>query len=130
MKDFDKWNIIKKKTEDKDKRPKIKLGDVYWCRLGLNIGFEQDGKNDNYKRPVVVIKKYTQNVVFVLPLTTKLHNTDWYFDIYIKGESNQVILNQGKTIDTKRFEKFIVNLPENKIHQIKSAFVKLFNNDN
>ena len=29
MKDFDKWNIIKKKTEDKDKRPKIKLGDVY-----------------------------------------------------------------------------------------------------
>jgi hypothetical protein len=38
----------------------------------------------------------------------------------------QAILNQGRTLDTKRFENFIVNMPENKIKELIDAFIKLF----
>lgn len=55
MKDFDNWNILKKKTEEKN-RPSILLGDVFWCRFGINIGTEYDGKHDDFVRPVIIIK--------------------------------------------------------------------------
>ena len=126
MKNFNIWNKVKKETDEKISRPKIKTGDVFWCRYGINIGFEQNGKNENSIRPVIVIKKYTSNVVFAIPLTTKIHDGDWYFNLEIDGEKVQAILNQGRTLDTKRFENFIVNMPENKIKELIDAFIKLF----
>ena len=125
-KDFEKWHIIKKNTDNRERRPKIKVGDIYWCRLGLNIGYEQDGKNEDFARPVIVIKKYTSSIVFILPLTTKIDKTgDWYFDIEINNIKNKIILSQGRTIDVKRFENFILNLSENKTKEIIKAFIKL-----
>jgi hypothetical protein len=43
VKDFDSWNEIKKKTESE--KPRFyKVREIWWCRFGLNIGTEQDGK--------------------------------------------------------------------------------------
>jgi len=39
-KDFDKWNMKKKKL-DKNKRDLLfKEGEIWWCSLGVNIGEE------------------------------------------------------------------------------------------
>lgn len=38
-KDFDNWNELKKKIENYNRAP-VKLGEVYWARLGLNVGVE------------------------------------------------------------------------------------------
>lgn len=126
QKEYDKWNEIKKVTSVRDKFPLIKIGDVYWCRVGLNIGNEFDGKNENFVRPVLVIKKFTRTLAFVIPLTTKMHKGDWYFDIEIENRKVQAILNQGKPIDIRRFENFIVNLSENKIRDLIESFKRLF----
>ena len=123
-KNFDEWNILKKKTEIK-KRPNVKMGDIFWCRFGLNIGNEFDGKDKNFLRPVIIIKKYNNEVVFVLPLTTKMHKGDWYYDVCISGKDGQVILNQGKTIDVKRLENKIGSLSENSAAKIIKSFTDL-----
>lgn len=123
-KNFDNWNEVKKSTENKF-RPLIKKGDVFWCRCGLNVGNEFDGKNENFLRPVIILKKYNDKVVFVLPCTTKIHKGDWYFDLEIDNQLAQVILNQGKTIDTKRLENKIESLPSNKVKEIMSFFIDL-----
>ena len=128
MKDFDNWNIIKKKTEDKN-RPNIKTGEIYWCRFGINIGTEYDGKNDKFLRPVIIIKKYSNETILILPLTTKLHTGDWYFNINIKNIPAQIVLNQSKTIDSKRLENKILSLPKNKLKEIINAFTGLIIND-
>lgn len=39
--------------------------------MGKNIGFEQDGKSDNFVRPVVVVKGFKKNMFFSIPLSTK-----------------------------------------------------------
>jgi len=124
QKDFDVWNELKKKTENKA-RPIIKIGQFFWCRFGTNLGSEFDGKNQNFLRPVVIIKKYSNEVVFVLPLTTKIHKGDWYFDIKINDIKGQIILNQGKTIDVKRLEDQIETLPSNKVKEIIKSFILL-----
>lgn len=124
MKNFDEWNETKKKVNFKDRAP-VRLGEIYWCNLGLNIGVEQDGREDNFQRPVIIIKKFSDQIVLVAPLTTKIHKGDWYFDIDILGVKQQVILNQIKPIDTKRLTKGIGEISENELNKIIDAFIKL-----
>lgn len=35
----------------------FKEREIWWCLLGMNVGHEQDGKNENFESPVSVLKK-------------------------------------------------------------------------
>jgi hypothetical protein len=61
-KDFDRWNRIKKITDASDEAARLyfREGEVWWVRLGKNIGYETDGKSREFTRPVIVLKKYNQ----------------------------------------------------------------------
>lgn len=67
---YDEWNEVKKNT-NKSKEKAVKLGKVYWVRLGLNIGSEVYGKGKNYVRPVLVLKIVYKNSFIGVPLSTK-----------------------------------------------------------
>jgi hypothetical protein len=43
-KDFDGWNEKKKDTNEKI-GPFCHERELWWCTLGVNIGFEQDGSD-------------------------------------------------------------------------------------
>ncbi|MFA5421080.1 MAG: hypothetical protein WC280_03610 [Patescibacteria group bacterium] len=32
--------------------------EVWWINISSNIGFEQDGKSQNFSRPALIIKKF------------------------------------------------------------------------
>jgi len=49
-KDFDSWFRKKSEIENQSERPNYHEREVWWCSLGMNIGFEQDGKKDAIKR--------------------------------------------------------------------------------
>lgn len=55
-KNFDKWNGEKKRVNIRDENTLFHEREVWWCSLGVNIGFEQDGKNDIFERPVLIIR--------------------------------------------------------------------------
>jgi hypothetical protein len=61
-KDFDHWNGIKKATDGADETTRLyfREGEVWWVRLGKNIGCETDGKSREFTRPVIILKKYNQ----------------------------------------------------------------------
>ncbi len=123
MKDFDIWNDKKKLVENKG-RVLVKKGDVFWCCLGLNIGTEYDGKNENFSRPVLIIKKFSNETVLVLPLTTQIKNTDWYYKLNINNKKAEAILNQLRVVDTKRLRgNKVVSISEN---ILKDILEKLF----
>lgn len=118
MKDFDIWNIKKKNIENKG-RLLVKKGDVFWCNLGLNIGTEYDGKNSDFSRPVLIIKKFSNETILILPLTTQIKNKDWYYKLNIKGKKAVAILNQLRVVDVKRLRgKRLVAISENTISDI------------
>lgn len=124
IKNFDGWNEVKKKVNNKN-RALIKQGKVYWCNLGINVGVEQNGKDNNFQRPIIVIKKFSNKIVLGAPLTTKIHKGNWYFDIEIKNKKVQVILNQIKPLDTKRLLNELFEIPENKIKHIIKKYIEL-----
>jgi mRNA interferase MazF len=123
-KDFDRWNKTKKKIDSKN-RPMIKLGEVFWCSFGLNIGYEQNEHNKNFHRPVVIIKKFTNTFVLVAPLTTKFHKGSWFYNMNIFGKRQQIILNQIRPIDTRRLNKSIGEISINEVEMILKQYIKL-----
>jgi len=48
IKDFDAWNVKKKLTDTKmSSAPFFKERDIWWMSIGLNVGYEEDGKHEN-----------------------------------------------------------------------------------
>ncbi len=57
MKKFDQWNDLKKEVNDRNEKFYVNPREVRYAHLGINIGFEEDGKGNDFKRPVLVLKK-------------------------------------------------------------------------
>ena len=71
MKDFDAWNQVKKETEYELSRF-YTVREVWWCRLGVNVGTEQDGKGMLYVRPCVILRGFGPHAFLIVPLTTSV----------------------------------------------------------
>ncbi|MCX6731808.1 MAG: hypothetical protein NTX55_02350, partial [Candidatus Parcubacteria bacterium] len=68
-KDFDRWNEKKKKIHNRTDAPFFHKREIWWCSLGVNIGFEQDGSSIEYYRPIIILKGMSKQTCFVIPLT-------------------------------------------------------------
>ena len=67
---FDEWNEEKKYLHSiKPKKKSIHPRDIWYVKLGQNMGNEENGKKE-FRRPVLVIKRIG-NMYFCVPLTTK-----------------------------------------------------------
>lgn len=89
IKNFDKWNIRKKRIEKKTQIPFFYTREIWRCSLGVNIGSEHDGKNDLYERPVLILKKFNKNTLLILPLTTKIAHKNY--------SSKELLFNHHQT---------------------------------
>ncbi len=124
MKDFDTWNEVKKKVEE-SKRIPVKAGEICWCKIGINVGTEEDGKGSKFTRPILIMKKYSHQSILVAPLTTKSHTGSWYYDLNFKDKALQVILNQARPIDTKRLFLSMGQVSEKELEKIINAYCNL-----
>ena len=68
--------------------------EIWWASIGANIGFEQNGKNENYERPVLIIKKFNKEIFWGLPLTSKEKSGKYYFATEYNQRKSFVILSQ------------------------------------
>ena len=127
MKHFDEWNDLKKNIGTEKARPLVKKGEIFWCSVGVNVGVEYDGKGKKFLRPVLVLKKYSHEIVFGVPLTTKGKSGDWYCKLphKIQGEESYAVLNQAKVYDTKRFEESLGELSSSSLDIVFRHFFKL-----
>ena len=123
---FTQWIKLKLliHQNNNNRPPLLKERDIWWCNFGHNIGDEENGKGDNFMRPVVIIRKYNRNLVLVLPTSTKLKDNQYYYKINYKDSDYSVLLSQAKTIDTKRLKKKIADLPLNDFKKLQIAFVE------
>ena len=120
-KDFDKWNNVKKGINDREPNFYHER-EVRWCTLGLNVGFEQDGTNKNFRRPVLILKGFSRSVCLVVPLTTskKKNKYHMYLDT-IEGKESFAIISQIRLVDTKRIHNRIAVVDEKKFDEIRKA---------
>lgn len=121
MKDFNSWNQEKIKIEESvNPIPYFAEGDIWWVKLGLNIGIETDGKGRQYTRPLLIIKKYNQYSFLCTPLSTnvKLHKYKILLGT-IDGKSSAINLSQLRNIDSKRLARKICHISQKQLVDIK-----------
>jgi len=100
-------------------------GQVWWSALGKNIGYEIDGKHELFTRPVLILKKYSSTMCFILPLTTKIkdENPPYQFTFHLNGIKNAVNLTQGRTISVKRLLQKEGNISKKLLYETKDKFI-------
>ena len=124
-KNFDGWNDKKKDLERTQGPVFYHAREVWWCSLGINIGFEQDGTGENFDRPVVILKGFNSNVFFGVALTGKHKSGKYYFPLGKIGDRNaSAVLSQVRLIDTKRLVRKIETLDEQRFNLLTYAIKK------
>lgn len=118
IKDFDNWNKKKKIIDQKEIPDGMFFNEreIWWGSLGLNIGYEQDGKNENFERPLLIIRKFNNDIVWALPLTTIAKDNKFHYKL--KSSGSFVILSQVRLVSTKRFLRLVETINENEFNEI------------
>lgn len=112
LRSFVTWTKLKIRIHLFDKKIFFKEREIWWCALGKNIGFEQDGKNDMFERPILVLKKFNHYLLWGLPLTSqdKTKNSTYYISTFYNQERSFIILSQLRLISSKRLLRKIRTL--------------------
>ena len=121
MKQFDEWNGIKKAVNDQTGKL-YGVRDIWWCSLGVNVGFEQDGTGTSFERPVVVLRGFSRSVCLVVPLTTSQKPNKYHVALGdIDGKQASAIISQVRLVDSRRFIDKIGMLETTKFEELKNA---------
>jgi mRNA-degrading endonuclease toxin of MazEF toxin-antitoxin module len=102
-KDFDMWNDKKKNIHAKRNNKFYNTREIWWCSLGINVGFEHDGDGDEFQRPVLILKGLSANTCLAIPLTAspKLHRMRIPIGM-VNGKQASTLISQMRVIDSKR----------------------------
>lgn len=126
FKDFDKWNELKKKLQisEKAKDFYFREREIWWCSLGVNLGFEQDGKNDLFERPVLIIRTFNKEVLWIVPLSSRRKKNKYYYEFDYKNKPQSAILSQVRLISSKRLLRKIWTFPREDFKKIKELITE------
>ncbi len=102
-KDFWRWHTKKVQINETEGRALFQEREVWWCALGTNIGFEQDGSSEQFTRPVIVLSKFNLDTCLVVPLTARPKKGKYYFSVgAVSGREAVAVLSQIRFVDRKR----------------------------
>ncbi len=126
---YNNWNEIKIAIEYENIIVGFKERDIFYMNMGKNIGFEQDGKGENFVRPVVIIKGFNKNMFFGIPLSTKMKDGKFYYKFQFQKKDelieNIALLSQMRLFSTKRLLNKIGVISKEDFIKMKNEFKSL-----
>ena len=123
---FYKWHEIKSELNRKVSEIILHDREIWWCSIGMNVGEETFGKGTKFTRPVLILKKLTQNSFMALPLTTKNKNGSWYVQVNFQGRIQVIMLNQARIMDKKRLRNIIGTLDDMDFFLVQQRFTDFY----
>jgi mRNA interferase MazF len=122
LKRFLEWIHTKSKIDGKERKiNSILEGGVYWCSLGENIGDEENGKGDIFRRPVLIFKKFNNNIFWGIPMSTKNKENKYYVKVLLKDVEQSAMISQLRILDTKRLDTYIGYISKPDFIRIQNA---------
>ena len=124
-KDFWKWHTKKEQINETKGTALFHEREVWWCALGANIGYEQDGSSELFTRPVVILSKFNLDACLVVPLTAKPKKGKYYFPVgNVSGRDAVAVLSQIRFVDRKRLAMKIATMDHQTFKALTEAVVK------
>lgn len=125
MKDYTPWKKLITEIESKWLEKYYRESEIWWTVIGLNIGFEEDGKNQNYERPVLIFRKFNRFMFWGLPLTSKPKTGKFYCSITFRSKRSTVILSQIRTLSSKRLVRRMGHINQEDFDVIEERIINL-----
>ena len=122
-KDFDQWNKIKKTLNNKNVNFSCSHREIWWCSIGFNIGSEQNGRNRFFDRPVLILKKFNNQTILVVSITSTLKEDQYNFTIEDENQFSSVLLTQIRLLSTKRLRRFVRKISTYEFNFIKGKII-------
>lgn len=126
QKQFDLWNEQKKQVEGNQLAHPFYFHEreVWWCSVGVNVGVEIDGKNDDFERPVLVIRKFNGMMFWGIPLTSKIKHLPYV--IQVEHEKGHAFANlaQLRLFSSKRIRRKVTMLSEESFSKVLEEIKK------
>lgn len=138
MKNYENWHLLKsnlesidfekinKKGELENPKPMFRERDIWWCSIGENLWYEQDGKHENYERPVLILKKFSQDMFLWVPLTSNEKSHPLKFPYQINEKDGCINLTQSRTMSVKRLHRRMGKMSEQHFTEISLLFQNIF----
>lgn len=123
---FGDWIDLKSKLHYMGVPRKFKEGDVWWCAVGENVGVEINGKNKEFSRPVLVLKKLSQFGFLGVPLTSQEHKGTWYVPFMFKDRKQIAVLSQVRTFSVFRLYEKMGAVPDSDLELVRAGFHRLY----
>lgn len=127
MEIYDKWNEIKKDIETKNKKFTFKVREIYWLRVGQNVGYEIYGKGEEFLRPVLIFRKFSKDSFLGIPLSSQIKDDMFHFQFtpINKLKINSAILSQIKLFSSKRIHDKMGKISNEDFGNLKEKLKKL-----
>jgi mRNA interferase MazF len=128
IKDFKSWNNKKELLDGQTLSADFFFleREVWWAAVGTNIGSEIDGKNENYERPILVIKKINEELLSAIPITSTIKTGVGFYPIDRNGKRYTLLILQTRTFSAKRLLRPIFRVNESDFEEIRQEFVNFF----
>ncbi|KKS32052.1 MAG: hypothetical protein UU93_C0011G0013 [Candidatus Amesbacteria bacterium GW2011_GWA2_42_12] len=127
IKDFDQWIVKKKDLHKKSSLPPLfRERDIWWVSVGVNVGFEEDGKAENYVRPVLIVKKFNREMFLGVPMSTKLKDNKYYVSVTVKKNTVSVMTSQLRVFSSKRIWNKLAELDWGDFNRVLEELRKFF----
>ena len=127
QKDFDRWNKVKKEVNALELRTDVfyHQREVWWCSIGLNVDVETDGKQTNFERPVLVLRKFNKEMFWGIPLTSKPRKGKYYEKVIHDKGVAWVMLTQMRVFSSKRLLRKIGMISTEDFRNIQKRIYEL-----
>jgi mRNA interferase MazF len=128
MKDYTKWHKIKTDVNDLKDRVFFHEREIWFCYIGANVGFEQDGDKEEYLRPVLILRKFNNEIFWGIPLTKsdRVKEIKYYYSFsFVKNIISLAILSQIRLIDAKRLVRKVGDIKEEDFKNVKKKLKEL-----
>ena len=126
LENFNIWNKLKSYIHKDKHRIHFRQGEIWFIHIGQNIGYEIFGKSEKFLRPVFVFRKLNKDFFLGIPLTSKLKNNKFYFEIDLKNKKSALVLSQIRTFDSKRLSYKTGNINKKVFEKIENKFLEVF----
>ena len=108
-KDYSVWTVLKCGINAIAKRLFFYEREIWYCHLGENIGYEQDGRGESFLRPMVIVRKFNNELFWGVPLTRTYKDLPFYFRFRMQVELGE------KAQGTVTLSFFVVPLPRDRV---------------
>ena len=123
--EFDNWNIRKKKLNASRRAVHFHEREVWFCAIGKNIGFEQNGKHAIFERPVLIIRKFNQYIFLGVPVTSSAKKNRYHYSVVHRNKPYTMLLSQVRLFDQRRLRRKITTLSVVDCNRVKDKIKKL-----